>query len=35
MGKRRTMPVQIEVRRVEEVVREMGDRGHDLLEKFF
>jgi DNA-binding transcriptional regulator YiaG len=31
----RTMPVQIVVRRVEEVVKDMGDRGQDLLEQYF
>lgn len=32
---RRTMPVPIVVRRVGEILREMGDRDQDLLEKFF
>jgi DNA-binding transcriptional regulator YiaG len=31
----RTMPVQLVVRRVEEVVKDMGDLGQDLLEQFF
>lgn len=31
----RTMPVQVVVRRVEEVVKDMGNLGQDLLEQYF
>lgn len=31
----RTMPVQLVIRRVEEVVKDMGDFGQDLLEQYF
>lgn len=31
----KTMPVSLALKRVEEVLREMGDRGADLLERYF
>ena len=31
----RTMPVALALKRIEEVLREMGDRGADLLEQYF
>jgi len=31
----KTMPVSLALKRVEEILREMGDRGADLLEQYF
>ena len=31
----RTMPVSLALKRVEEILREMGERGADLLEQYF
>lgn len=31
----RTMPVALALKRIEDVLREMGDRGADLLEQYF
>jgi putative transcriptional regulator len=31
----KTMPVALVLRRIEEILREMGDRGQDLLENYF
>ena len=33
--KQKQMPIPLALQRVEEVLREMGDRGQDLLEQFF
>lgn len=32
---RRTMPVALALKRIEDVLREMGDSGADLLEQYF